>query len=217
MSLLVIALLALGSLVYFAKLQFDKQGPLDHTTVVVIPKGEGVNMIAERLERDGIISDRRIFVSSVIYFKVQERLKAGEYEIRKFSSMRDVLDKLVQGRSVLHKISLPEGLTSEQIVARLNAHKLLQGEIPEIPPEGSLLPDTYKFSRGMTRQDLVDRMQAEQRKFIDRLWKNRQADLPYKTPREAIILASIVEKETSRADERSRIAGVFINRLKTSQ
>jgi len=214
MSLLIVALLALGGIVYFAKLQFDKHGPLNHTTVFVIPRGEGVNGIAERLEHDGIISDRRIFVASVIYFKVQDQLKAGEYEIRKFSSMRDVLDKLVEGRSVLHKISLPEGLTSEQIVARLNAHQLLKGEIPEIPPEGSLLPDTYKFSRGMTRQDLIDRMRAEQRKFIQNVWSKRQANLPFKTPREAIILASIVEKETSRADERSRISGVFVNRLR---
>ena len=214
MSLLVIGLLALGGLIYYAKGEFDKKGALDHTTIFVIPKGEGVTAIAERLEREGIVSHRLIFVASVRYFNVQGKLKAGEYEIRKFSSMREVLDNLVEGRSVLHKISLPEGLTSEQIVVRLNAHQLLQGEIPEIPPEGSLLPDTYKFSRGMTRQDLVDRMQAEQRKFVARLWKNRPDNLPYKTPREAIILASIVEKETSRADERSRIASVFINRLR---
>lgn len=214
MSLLVIGLLGIGSVFYFAKQQFDKRGPLDHTTVFAIPKGEGVNAIAERLEHDGVISDRRIFVASVIYFKVQERLKAGEYEIRKFSSMREVLDKLVEGRAVLYKVSLPEGLTSEQIVARLNSHNMLSGEIGEIPPEGSLLPDTYKFSRGMKRQDLIDRMQAEQRKFVDRLWEKRRANLPVKTPREAIILASIVEKETSRADERSRIAGVFVNRLR---
>ncbi len=214
MSLLVVALLGMGGLVYFAKDQFDKQGPLEHSTVFVIPKGEGVNGIAERLERDGIINDRRIFVASVIYFKVQERLKAGEYEIRKSASMRDVLDKLVEGRAVLHKVSIPEGLTSEQIVDRLNAHGMLKGEITAIPAEGTLLPDTYKFSRGMTRKDLLERMKAEQRKFVARLWDKRQPNLPVKTPQEAIILASIVEKETGRADERSRVAGVFVNRLK---
>lgn len=213
MSLLVVALLASGGLLYFAKDQFDGRGPLGHSTIFVIPKGEGVNAIAERLERDGIINDRRIFVASVIYFKVQERLKAGEYEIRKNASMRNVLDKLVEGRAVLHKVSIPEGLTSEQIVGRLNAQEMLQGEITEIPAEGSLLPDTYKFSRGMTRQGLIERMKAEQRKFVTRLWEKRQPDLPVKTPQEAIILASIVEKETGRADERSRVAGVFVNRL----
>ena len=214
MSLLVIGLLALGGLIYFAKDRFNQQGPLAHSTVFVIPRGEGVNAIAERLERDGIINDRRIFVASVIYFKVQERLKAGEYEIRKHASMRGVLDKLVEGRAVLYKVSIPEGLTSEQIVGRLNAHKMLKGEITTIPSEGSMLPDTYKFSRGMTRQDLIERMKAEQNKYVNRLWEKRQPDLPVKTPQEAIILASIVEKETGRADERSRVAGVFVNRLK---
>lgn len=214
MSLLVVAFLGVGGVLYFAKMQFDRAGPLDHTTVFVIPKGEGVNAIAERLERDGIISDRRIFVASVIYFKVQDKLKAGEYEIRKQASMRDVLDKLVEGRAVLHKVSIPEGLTSKQVVDRLNAHEMLKGEIAEIPEEGSLLPDTYKFSRGMTRQDLIERMKAAQRTFVQRLWPKRRADLPIKTPEEAIILASIVEKETGRADERSRIAGVFMNRLR---
>jgi len=141
-------------------------------------------------------------------------LKAGEYEIRKNSSMRDVLDELVEGKAVLHKVSIPEGLTSQQIVGRLNAHAMLTGKITEIPAEGTLLPDTYKFSRGITRQDLLARMKAEQRKYVSRLWPKRQKGLPVKTPEEAIILASIVEKETGRADERSRVAGVFLNRLK---
>lgn len=214
MTLLVVGLLGVGGLFYFAKTQFDSAGPLNHSTVFVIPKGEGVNAIAERLEREGIIRDRRIFVASVIYFKVQDKLKAGEYEIRKSASMRDVLDKLVEGRAVLHKVSIPEGLTSKQVVDRLNAHEMLKGEIASIPEEGSLLPDTYKFSRGMTRQDLIDRMKAAQQKFVKKLWAKRQKGLPIKTPEEAIILASIVEKETGRADERSRIAGVFVNRLR---
>jgi len=124
-----------------------------------------------------------------------------------------VLDKLVEGRAVLYKVSVPEGLTSEQVVARLNGHKMLKGEITKFPEEGTLLPDTYKFARGMTRQDLIDRMKAEQQKFVVRLWEKRKPGLPVSTPQEAIILASIVEKETGRADERARIAGVFINRL----
>ena len=214
MSLLVIGSLGLGALFYFAKLQFNKPGPLEHSTVFAIPRGEGVKPIAERLERNGIISDRRIFVATAFYFKALEKLKAGEYEIRKFSSMRDVLDKLVEGKAVLHKVSIPEGLTSQQIVERLNAHKMLKGEIATIPAEGTLLPDTYKFSRGLSRQDLLARMEAEQRKYVSNLWPKRQQGLPVKTPEEAIILASIVEKETGRSDERSRVAGVFVNRLK---
>lgn len=213
MTLLVVGLIALGCAFYFAKTKFDSPGPLAHSTVFVIPKGASVNSIAERLEREGVISDRRIFVGSALYFKVQDKLKAGEYEIRKSASMRDVLDTLVKGRAILHKVSVPEGMTSLQVVERLNAHEMLKGEIEGVPLEGSLLPDTYKFSRGMTRQDLLDRMRAAQSKFIRQLWGKRQSGLPIKTPEEAIILASIVEKETGRADERSRIAGVFMNRL----
>lgn len=214
MSLLVIGLVALGGLFYFAKLQFDKLGPLDHATVFAVPKGEGVNSIAARLEREGVITDRRVFVASVIYFKAQDKLKAGEYEFRKQASMRDVLDKLVQGDAVLHKVTIPEGFTSHQVVARLNEAQDLEGEIESVPPEGSLLPETYKFSRGATRQGIIDRMQAAQRKFLDRLWPKRRQDLPFETRQEALTLASIVEKETSRADERARVAGVFVNRLR---
>ena len=214
MTLLVVGLLGFGGLIYFAKIEFDNPGPLDHSTVVVIPKGEGVNAIAERLEREGVISDRRIFVASVMYFKAQNKLKAGEYEVRKNASMRDVLDQLVRGKSILYKVSIPEGFTSQQVVARLNGASFLEGEITEIPAEGTLMPDTYKFSRGMTRADMLERMRAEQRKFIANLWDSRAGDLPFKTPQEAIILASIVEKETGRADERTRVAGVFVNRLR---
>ncbi len=214
MTLLVVAMLGFGGLIYFAKLSFDEPGPLATSTIVVIPKGEGVNAIAARLERDGVIADRRIFVASVIYFKAQQKLKAGEYEVRKSASMRDVLDQLTRGKSILYKVTIPEGLTSEQAVERLRGAEMLVGEIAEIPPEGSLMPDTYKFSRGMTRQELLERMRVEQQKFVSNLWESRVPGLPYKTVQEAIILASIVEKETGRADERDRIAGVFVNRLR---
>lgn len=214
MTLLVVSLIILGAVLYFAKAQFDRPGPLTASTVVAIPQGDGVNAIATRLEREGIISDRRIFVASVIYFKAQNKLKAGEFEVRKGASMRDVLDMLVRGKSILYTVTIPEGLTSHEAVERLGEAELLTGDVAEIPPEGSLMPDTYKFSRGMSRQEMVERMQAEQRKFIANLWETRAPDLPVKNMEEAITLASIVEKETSRADERARVAGVFINRLR---
>lgn len=214
MTLMVVGLIVIGALVYFAKVQFDQPGPLTASTVVAIPKGEGVNAIAARLEREGVISDRRIFVASVIYFKAQDKLKAGEFEIRKGASMRDVLDMIVRGKSILYRVTIPEGLSSAQAVERLREAELLTGEITEIPPEGSLMPDTYKFSRGMSRQEMIERMQAEQRKFVANLWQTRAPDLPIKNMEEAITLASIVEKETSRADERGRVAAVFVNRLR---
>ncbi len=214
MTLLVILSLGVGGLFFYAKLQYDKTGPLDHSTVLVIPKGEGVNAIAGRLEREGVISDRRLFVASVFYFKAQNKLKYGEYQIRKNATMREVLDTLVEGRSILHDVTIPEGFTSWQVAERLNSNKVLKGEIAEIPPEGGLLPETYRFSRGSTRLEMIERMQAEQRKFLSKVWATRAPNLPFKSPREAVILASIVEKETGRADERDRVAAVFINRLR---
>jgi UPF0755 protein len=168
----------------------------------------------ERWLKNKAKADSRIFVGSAIYFKAQKKLKAGEYEFSKHASMRQVLDRLVEGKAILHKVTVREGITSEQIVAILNRQKLLSGEITSIPAEGSLLPDTYKFSRNISRQDLIERMQAEQRKFVKKLWPRRAQGLPIHSPEEAIILASIVERETGRADERERVAGVFINRLK---
>jgi UPF0755 protein len=201
----------------FVRIQFDKPGPLTTSTVVVIPKGEGVSGIAERLQRDEVIADRGMFMTSIIYFMYLRgagSLKAGEYEFRKFASMRQVLDTLVQGKSIDHKVTLAEGMTSQQMVDRLLANPDLDGTIAAVPAEGSLLPDTYRFQIGDTRQDVIERMQAGQQKFLAKMWEDRDPDIVVKTPEEAVILASIVEKETSRADERSRIASVFENRLK---
>jgi UPF0755 protein len=202
---------------YWAKIKFDQPGPLTTSTVVVIPRGEGTSAIAERLQRDGVIADRRIFMTSVLYFKYfrgQGTLKAGEYEFPKYATMRQVLDTIVEGKSIEHKVTLAEGLTSYQIVQKLLAHPELKGEITEIPPEGSLLPDTYRFGRNDSRQDIIERMQAAQKKFLAKVWATRSEDLVVQTPEEAVILASIVEKETGRADERPMIAAVFQNRLR---
>lgn len=202
--------------------QFEQPGPLGHATVTVIPKGEGVYEIASRLEREGIVSDRRLFMANYLterlYSTLTEgkaiQLKAGEFEIRRLASLRQVLETLVEGKTVLYRITIPEGLTSAQIVERIRAEPNLEGEITSIPPEGVLLPDTYKFSRGMERQELIDRMRAEQQRFLATVWEKRQKDLPLQSPEQALVLASIVEKETGRADERDRVAGVFVNRLR---
>jgi UPF0755 protein len=213
-TLLFLGVIGLAMLFYLVKSQFDQPGPLGYATVVVIPKGEGVREIASRLERDGIIGDQRIFVASVVvYFQAQSRLKAGEYAIRKHASMREVLDTLVEGKAVLHTVSIPEGLTSYQVVERLNAHPELTGKIDLVPAEGSLLPDTYRFARGTDREELIARMQSEQRKFMAKIWAKRATGLPFKTPEEAVNLASIVEREAGKADERPRVAAVFVNRL----
>jgi UPF0755 protein len=210
-----VALAGIGALLYH---QFERAGPLDVSRVIVIPKGEGRIQIASRLEREGIISNRWTFIASYLLKNALAEepsdLKAGEYEFKKHASMADVLNILTSGRSILLKLTIPEGLTSQQIVERINEASDMQGEITEIPPEGSLLPDTYRFSRGMDRQELVDRMRAEMDRFLAKAWEKRDAELPIKSPEEAVVFASIVEKETGRADERGRVAGVFMNRLR---
>ena len=208
---------AVAATYYWLKVKFDQPGPLTTSTVVVIPRGEGVSGIAERLQRDGVIADRRLFMTSIIYFKYLKghgTLKAGEYEFPKYATMRQVLDTIVEGKSIEHKITFAEGLTSYQIVQKLLAHPDLKGEITEIPPEGSLLPDTYKFGRDDSRQNIIERMQAAQKKFMEKVWATRSEDIVVRTPEEALILASIVEKETGIADERPMIAAVFQNRLR---
>ncbi len=211
------AFAATGAMLYHL---YEKSGPLEVSRTVAIPKGEGRIEIAERLEREGVISNRWAFVASHLMQSWIGRgaknldLKAGEYEIKKNASIREVVETIAQGKSVLYKISLPEGLTSQQIVERLKAEPNLTGDIAEVPAEGALLPDTYRFSKGMARQEILDRMKAEQQRLIASLWETRQPDLPIDTPEKAIILASIVEKETGRADERQRVAGVFVNRLR---
>lgn len=213
-TLLFVGVIGLAVLFYFVRTQFDQPGPLGYSTVVVVPKGEGVREIASRLEREGVISDQRIFVAAVlVYFQAQSKLKAGEYAIKKNASMRNVLDALVEGKAILHTVSIPEGLTSYQVVERLNAHSELTGKIDLIPPEGSVLPDTYRFARGTDRRELIARMQNEQRKFMEMIWPKRATGLPIRTQEEAVTLASIVERETGRADERPRVAAVFVNRL----
>ena len=197
---------------------YERPGPLDATRTIVIEKGDGRIEIAETLEREGIIANRWAFLANHLRLKLLGSgkpidFKAGEYEFKAAASMREVLETIAEGKSVLYKVTLPEGLTSQQIVERLNAEPNLSGEITQIPPEGSLLPDTYRVSKGMDRQELLARMQAEQRRFLDSVWEKRQADLPISTPQEALTLASIVEKETGRADERQRVAAVFVNRL----
>jgi UPF0755 protein len=214
-TLIFIILIGAGVMFYFVRTEFDRQGPLDHDTVVIVPKGEGLSAIAERLERDGVISNRYVFQASVrLYFHAESKLKAGEYPMKKYASIRGVLDTLISGRASLSSVSFPEGFTSQQIIDRLIQNSELTGEVSELPPEGSLLPDTYRFARGVSRDDMIKRMQAEQHRFLDKVWEERSKDTIIKSKEELVTLASIVEKETGKADERPRVAAVFLNRLK---
>ena len=190
---LVVAVVA-GAAVFYLKNQFEASGPFSEDTQFSVVSGQGLTGIAKELETRGFVTDYRIFIAGVLFHDAKSKLKAGEYLLTKGASMQKIMEILVSGRSVQHKLSIPEGMTSLQAVARLRNHPILTGEIDEIPPEGSLLPDTYVFLRGVSRRQLVDRMQEAQQKAIDALWEKRQPGLPVKTKEEAIILASIVEK-----------------------
>ncbi|WP_342166044.1 endolytic transglycosylase MltG [Methylobacterium sp. SD21] len=205
------ALAAMVTLTIYQR-NVQEPGPLAADKVVVIPRSSGTTEIAETLAKEGVIQHTGLFEFAA-RFSGRPPLRAGEYLFKAHASIGETLDTLATGRQVQHAITFPEGLTSEQIVARLNENDVLSGEIGEVPPEGSLLPDTYKFERGATRQQIVNLMKAKQREVLNQIWQRRSADVPVKTPAELVTLASIVEKETGRADERPRVAAVFANRL----
>ena len=212
LTLAVIAALGAMVVVTLFNRQAREPGPLAADKVVVIPNRSGTSEIAAILAREGVIDHPNLFELAA-RFGGRGPLKHGEYVFKAHASVRDTIETLVNGRQVQHAITFPEGLTSEQIVARLNDNEVLFGEISETPPEGSLLPDTYKFERGATRQQILNLMRAKQREVLNQIWQRRSPEVPVKTPAEMVTLASIVEKETGRADERPRVAGVFVNRL----
>src|SRR5262249_26245552 len=153
--------------------------------------------IGELLQREGVIDQPWLaFLGGVKVMRSGADLKFGEYQFKKQASLQEVIDTIIEGKVIQHQITIPEGLTSEQIVARLMESELLSGNIKQIPKEGSLLPDTYKFARGYTREQLLQRMEAEQKRVLQEIWDLRSQDLPIRTPEQLVILASIVEKET---------------------
>ena len=214
MSLTFFVAVVMAGFVMFARHQVDKPGPLAQKTIFEVSKGQGLSAIAESLEKQGIIRNKRLFKLNPATIQVAKKLKAGKFNIPERASIQDVLDILVRGRAVFYKVTIPEGLTSQQAVAILNKHPQLVGSISEIPAEGSLMPNTYQFDAGAKRSGILVKMSRMQQEFLTKSWPQRQKDLPFKTAQEALILASIVEKETGVSSERRRIAGVFVNRLK---
>ena len=214
-TVLIVISIAVGAALFLGKQRFDAAGPLADDKVVNIPRGLGIRDIADVLQREGVIDQPYIFMGGVIALKSRGDLKYGEYQFSQHASIADVVDTIIEGKVVQHAFTVPEGLTSEQIVARLLENTALAGQIKEIPREGTLLPETYRFTRGMTREQIIQRMQQAHRRVLQDVWDHRLPDLPVKTPEQLVTLASIVEKETGRPDERTRVAAVFVNRLKT--
>jgi UPF0755 protein len=206
------AALAVGG---WAWLTFTAAGPNKDTVVVMFEKGLNRSQISYLLQDKGIIGDARVFSAAAALNALRGRfIKPGEYSFEAAASMRDILAVLQAGRVITYKITIPEGWTTEMAVARLRENDVLTGEITALPPEGALVANTLTFHRGHTRQELLAVMQQDQAKLVDELWSRRSADSILKSRDQMLTLASIVEKETGKADERPVIAAVFLNRLK---
>jgi peptidoglycan lytic transglycosylase G len=214
-TILILLMIGAGVSYYYGKQVLESAGPLKEDRVVNIPARAGKRDISDVLQKEGVINvNPWIFIGSVYALKASSDLKPGEYLFQKHASLRDVIGTMVEGKVVQHSITFPEGLTSEQIVARLTDADIFTGSVREIPREGTLLPDTYKFPRGTPRDQVIQRMQQTQKRVLAEIWERRNPDIPIKSPEQLVVLASIVEKETGRADERSRVAAVFTNRLR---
>ena len=192
---------------------YREAGPLQSPTTVAIEPGEGPRIIAGKLISANIIDNRYLFLTALRLTGDGAKLKAGEFGFEPGVSMEQAIGLIVSGKTVARRLTVPEGLTSAAIIQLIQDAPALEGEAQDVP-EGELLPETYHYSLGDKRWELVKRMRQAMRAAVKELWPGRQKNLPINTPEEAVILASIVEKETGVASERPRVAAVFINRLR---
>lgn len=196
-------------------LYFRQEGPLLTKKILIIPAGSSAHTITTMLEDEGIIRHPSLFWFFNNLLGQAKKLKAGEYLFTPAMSPYAITDMLVSGRAIVHRFIVPEGISSAQILDLLNQEESLLGDVSlETIKEGELLPDTYFFSYGEYKQTIVNKMRRKMQLTLEKLWSKRQEGLPLSTPEEAVILASIVEKETGRRNERSQVAAVFINRLR---
>jgi UPF0755 protein len=214
LSVFILLLAMLGGLGYFGYTQFQKPSSNAAEKLIMVPKGAGSMAIADQLKAEQIVSDSYVFYLASKFMQPAGTLKAGEYQFFPNTSMTDVIAKLKKGETFKRKFTIPEGLTSFEILEKLKTVPDIQVSDITVPPEGSLLPDTYQYQKDESVQVLIERMQSAQKKLIEKEWTGRDANLPFTTIDQALTLASIVEKETGVAEERKRIAGVFINRLR---
>jgi len=209
----VIAALA-GLVAYNVARLFESPGPLVADRDLVVPRGAGLAAIADTLSEAGVIGDPLTFRLGVTFYDAARDLQAGEYRFPAAASMHDVMDILRGGETVVRRLTVPEGLTSREIVQLVADAEGLTGEPGPVPPEGSLLPETYHYAWDDERTLLIGRMRTAQQDLLNELWEARAPDLPFSSPEEAVILASIVEEETALESERALVASVFVNRLK---
>lgn len=199
---------------YWLQGEVSEPGPFVKDTDFAIERGEGVAVVASRLEDLGLISDSRILRIKARLDGVESQVKAGSYSLPAQASVAQILEQIVAGDVITFRLTIPEGLTTAQILRRVEAAEDLTGEMPSKEyAEGVLLPDTYDFGAGTTREQFLERMALAQIELLEELWPERQDGLPISTPEEAVILASVVEKETAHPEERPIIAGLFNGRL----
>ena len=205
----------IGGSVFTTYNDFISEGILQSRKEVVIPKGMGLKQVANLLKVEGVISSPAIFLLGVRVRGQTKDIKAGEYSFPAHASPKMVMTILVSGETYIRKLVVPEGLTSRQVVDLINAAKGLKGDLNQIPRNGTLLPDTYHYSWGDTKEGMILRMQRAMDRVLDSLWDKRLKDLPFKDAKEAVILASIVEKEAGfpKDKELPLVASAFVNRL----
>lgn len=215
MSIIVLATVGAGAAFYMGKTMFEGAGPLRSADTILVRPNTSVAEIADQLQRRGMISNAHVFRLGLRAHGADGQLRAGEYEVAAGASMQDIMELMRTGRSILYSLTIPEGWTVHQAFQRIAAMEELEGEMPsEMPAEGMLAADTIRFTRGMQRQSVIDKLTADQQRLVESIWERRADDLPIDDINEFVTLASIVERETGRADERSRVASVFINRLR---
>ena len=215
-GLTVVIVLSVGGVGTWGYSVFVQPGPVRTNTNIIIPKGAGIERIANLLLDQGLILNALIFRLGAIALGREKALRAGEFSIPPQASSEDILGILRSGKTVVRRLTVAEGLTTAEVLSRLARTEGLTGVVTSNPGEGRLLPETYHFSFGDSRNDIVRRMRSAMDKTVRDLWAKRKPGLPYRTTVEALVMASIVERETGLAAERARVAGVFVNRLNRS-
>ena len=211
--LFLLVVLVVG-VVYWAINQAVSAGPLLQSVNVVIPKGATLKVVANRLVEAGVIRNSLLFNLYARVDGLDKKLRAGEYLFEPKISMQRVMEKIAGGEVFYRRITFVEGLTTGQILYQIATTKELNGEVSQDVKEGELLPETYSFELGASQDSIVDEAKKAMQKVLDEAWENRDDGLPYKNKNQLLTMASIIEKETSVADERTLVASVFVNRLR---
>lgn len=196
----------------FATRYYDAPGPLPTARAIVVPRGS-LDQVTDELVQEGVVGNAWAFQAAATVTRWQGAVRAGELEFPASASLRQVLEVLRTGRPVQHRLTIPEGLTAVQVAQLIDRAPALDGTTP-LPEEGWFLPETYAFDRGTTRAMVVERGRAAMDRALERSWASRSATMPLDTPRDVLILASIVERETGKPEERPKVAAVFLNRLR---